>query len=171
MNYWLHPLKIFLIAAVLNFFPLALAASPAANLAANAPVAADPIKGKWFKGNSSHRYAFEVHFAFAQKIDGYFLWTLEESPIPSERDKIGLQAKEFVRGTFDAKTRTIKLKGYKRSDKYGIIGLDEYKLTLSADGAQLYGQTKAEFNSWAGRMETRDEKIDALEAKRSKSLK
>jgi hypothetical protein len=164
-------LKMFLIAAALNFSPLALAASPAANLAANAPVATDPIKGKWFTGNSSHRYAFEVHFAFAQKIDGYILWTLEESPVPSERDKIGLQAKEFVRGTFDAKTRVVKLKGYRRNDKYGIIGLDEYKLTLSADGKHLYGKTKAEYNSWAGRMETREQQIDILEAGRSKLVK
>jgi hypothetical protein len=158
MNRLLRHLKILLIASVLHFSHSALAA--------DAPVSIEPIKGQWFTGNSSHRYAFEAHFTFDQKIDGYFLWTLEESPDPAEREKIGLQAKEFVRGTFDAKTRTVKLKGYKRQDKHNIIGLDEYQLKLSADGTQLYGGTKAERGSWAGRLESRDVQIEALEAKR-----
>ena len=115
-------------------------------------------RGYWGSFVKSFKYQFEAHFLLDEKASGYIVWTLVDSPRRYEYKLIGLTATEYVRGSYDQTTRTLKLEGYKKDDPNGIIGLDEYYLNVSDDGQRIYGST-SNYGSWLGWFESDPEII------------
>ena len=89
-------------------------------------------------------------------MKGVFHWELvnydENFPASKAyyKEKIGLQAKEYVRGTYNASTKEYILKGYKKDDPHLIIGLDLYRIKEDENG-HIGGDTKTE-GTWKGRI-------------------
>ncbi len=75
-------------------------------------------------------------------LAGQIVWTLKKSPQPEEQTKLGLSGTEFIRGTYDFKTRLVLLEGYRKEDPAEVIGLDRYKLVFADNGAALGGLTE-----------------------------
>ena len=73
------------------------------------------------------------------RVSGQIVWTYVSAGNRSKADKIGLSATEYVRGTYDAATRTLTLNGYSKSDPYNMIILDKYRLTLAENNRQMNG--------------------------------
>jgi len=113
------------------------------------PLKLGKYKGTWTEAGSTYKYSFEIDVSFSEKIDSFFLWTLEATPRSNERSKIGLQGKEFVHGTFNPSTRRLHLNGFKKEDPHVILGLDKYELTVSKDGKTISGKTYSH-GSWKG---------------------
>ena len=65
-------------------------------------------------------------------------------------DKLGLTAKEYVKGTFDPAKNEYYLTGYKKDDPNLIIGIDTYRLKVD-EYENIGGTTKAN-GSWKGRI-------------------
>lgn len=76
-------------------------------------------------------------------VEGRIVWTLTRSSNPQKMYKSGLNAVEYVRGTFDPATRLVRLRGYRKEDSnnLGII-LDSYNLSISADSRSMSGTSK-----------------------------
>ena len=87
----------------------------------------------------------------SNNIDGYINWTLKKSPNASEQSMIGLTGIEYVSGTYDPQTRAVVFQGYEKDDPNNILGVDEYKLSLSIDGSTLSGMTKNN-GDWQGQL-------------------
>ena len=76
-------------------------------------------------------------------VDGQIKWTLRRTVRPDKMDKIGFSATEYVRGTFDPVTRSLIMSGYNKDDPHDVLVMvDDYKLTVSADGKTLSGLAK-----------------------------
>lgn len=75
------------------------------------------------------------------EIRGQILWTLLQSSNPDNKTKVGMSATEFVRGTYDRSTRTIRIKGYDKRDDANLISLDYYTLSISNDGQIIEGSS------------------------------
>jgi hypothetical protein len=131
--------------------PAANAASPAApaNTMANAaPAPPNPAlnpSGNWLGeiGYPSGS-AFSAKATFSDtgngQVGGQILWTLLRTTNPEKMGLTGSSATEFVRGTFDAATRTLTVAGYDTDDHSGhLIIMDKYRLTMSPDGHSLSG--------------------------------
>ena len=123
--------------------------------------------GYWYKEGSSYRFKFEANFELKESIDGYFEWTLLDSP--SSAEKIGATAKEFVRGSYNPVTRQLLLVGYKKDDPYKVISTDEYRLEVSEDGRSFFGVTKGN-GDWTGRLDSRSKQINELEKNRKLAI-
>lgn len=85
----------------------------------------------------------------ANSIEGTITWTLRRSPRAAEQSKIGLSAVEFVRGSYDSRTRVLRLEGYRADDANSIIGLDTYQLFLADNGTVIGGITSSH-GTWQG---------------------
>jgi hypothetical protein len=76
-------------------------------------------------------------------VDGQIKWTMRKTVRPDKMDKIGLSATEFVRGTFDPATRSLTMSGYSKDDPNDVLVMvDDYRLTVSADGKTLSGKAR-----------------------------
>ncbi len=116
------------------------------------------FKGNWTKVGTTYDFAFDLYIKHlgGNQVEGVFSWEFvnydENQPFSKDyyEEKIGQQAKEFVRGTYDQKTKQYYLKGYKKEDPNLIISLDHYRLKEDADG-NIGGDTKA-LGTWLGRI-------------------
>jgi hypothetical protein len=73
-------------------------------------------------------------------LDGQIRWTLRRTARNDKLDKIGLSATEFVRGSYDPVTGSVRMTGYKKDDPYNVlVMLDEYSLKVSPNGRKLTG--------------------------------
>ena len=123
------------------------------------------FNGFWTKVNTTYIFEFELilNDAGPTQVEGYFNWRLvkyDEKDRSSQEyygKKIGLRAREYVKGTFDAKSNVYKLKGYKKDDPDNIIGIDTYNIRIVENG-QLKGTTNAN-GSWLGRINGRKSEI------------
>lgn len=117
--------------------------------------------GTWKKIGTTYSFNFNLslqHFENNQ-VKGHFDWTViryDEGSKLSEahyKNKLGLQAREYVKGSFNPDSREYYLKGFRKDDPHNIIGLDTYRLKIDRAG-NIYGDTHAN-NSWKGRIKGR----------------
>jgi hypothetical protein len=80
-------------------------------------------------------------------LSGQIVWTFQKSPLAEDQAKLGLSGTEFIRGTYDFKTRLVLFEGYRKDDPREVIGLDRYKLVFADNGAALGGLT-ADYGKW-----------------------
>jgi hypothetical protein len=74
-------------------------------------------------------------------VEGKIRWTLKHATREDYQGKFGNSGTEFVWGSYDAKSRVLVLRGYRRDDPTRILGLDKYTLTLDDAGGKLIGTT------------------------------
>ena len=116
------------------------------------------FKGNWVKLGTTYDFAFDLYIrnTGGNTVEGVFNWqavNFDEYDDDSQsyyEEKLGLWAKEFVRGTYDPKTRTYQLEGYKKEDAHLIIGLDYYEIKVDENG-DINGKTRS-FGTWKGRI-------------------
>ena len=125
--------------------------SPTANTAkainqtVTQPAATFNPTGKWkgdWSTDSGTLLDIEVSLTDSQNnaLDGQIRWTMRKTARPDKMDKIGLSATEFVRGSFDPATGSVKMSGYRKDDPNNVLVMvDTYKLNISADGHTLSG--------------------------------
>ena len=114
--------------------------------------------GSWTKDGTTYDFKFDLylHHTGGNQVKGVFNWEFahydENMEFSKEyyEKKIGTQAKEYVRGTYNSKTRQYILKGYKKDDPGVIISLDTYRLKEDENG-NIGGDTKAH-GAWNGRI-------------------
>ena len=117
----------------------------AVNLTVTQPtVTFDPAgrwKGQW-STDSGTLLDIEISITNGQNnaFDGQIKWTMRKTARPDKMDKIGLSATEFVRGSFDPATGSVKMSGYNKDDPNNVlVMLDSYKLNITSDGHTLSG--------------------------------
>ncbi len=110
--------------------------------------------GRWTGDGYAYSAQLDLHATSDVEVKGMIHWTLAVSPREEEKSKIGAQATEFVRGTVDAKTGELHLKGYDKDDPQGVIDMDEYRLHLAGDGDVVSGIT-SDHDTWAGNLALR----------------
>ncbi len=77
------------------------------------------------------------------RLDGQIKWTLRKTVRPDKMDKVGLSAIEYVRGTYDPASGGVRMSGYRKDDPNDVlVMLDEYRLSVSADGKKLTGEAR-----------------------------
>ncbi len=124
--------------------------------------------GTWTKVNTTYVFEFDliIHNRGSNQVEGYFNWKVveyDENNLFSRahyKDKIGLKAREFVRGTYNPKSKEYHLKGFKKEDPHNIIGMDTYHSKLDKDG-NIGGNTNAN-GSWLGRINGEGLKMEIL---------
>lgn len=82
-----------------------------------------------------------IKISAANRVTGSIQWSLKASPRADEQLAIGRKAKASVKGTFDPSSRRIAIGSYSEDDPYRMIEVNEYTLSLSADGRTLSGET------------------------------
>jgi len=110
------------------------------------------VDGRWtgeWNGPEGDRFTFNMDLQQSKEasVSGKIDWTLRSSR--SYQYLIGRSGIEFVCGSFEPGLRSVKLQGYEKQDPYGVIGLDVYELTLSADTQELSGRTN-HHGTWGG---------------------
>lgn len=75
------------------------------------------------------------------QVVGQIVWTLLRTANPKNAGKVGQGATEFVRGTYNAASRTLTINGHTKNDPIGLIILDKYRLIISEDGRNLTGSS------------------------------
>ena len=127
------------------------------------------FQGNWTKLGTTYDFQFELtlHVARNNQVKGVFHWTFvqyDENFSPSKdyyESKLGLTAKEYVRGTYDPKTKQYILKGYKKDDPHQIIGLDLYRIKEDGTGNNIGGDTRAH-HTWQGRINGKRIQVDQV---------
>jgi hypothetical protein len=116
---------------------------------------AKAIDGAWrghWMSVSGYVYAADASFSIdAQfKVTGRFHWRLEATPDASPlAAKVGAQGVEHVEGVYWPQAHLLYLKGSRKDDPEGVLGLDSYELILSQNLAVLGGITENHGN-WGG---------------------
>ena len=126
------------------------------------------FNGTWTKINTTYEFDFELvlNVKESNRVEGYFIWKVvraDENNTFSKQyyeTRMGLIGKEYVKGTYNHAKGEYILKGYKKHDPHGIIGLDTYNLKLDENGA-IGGTTNAN-GTWLGRIWGSQVKIDLL---------
>ena len=116
------------------------------------------FNGTWTKINTTYEFDFILTLRIdkANQVEGHFDWKVvkyDEHNNSSKQyyeNKIGMTAKEFVRGRYDTTNNELNLKGYKKEDPNNIIGLDIYTLKIDENG-NIGGTTNA-LGTWLGRI-------------------
>ncbi len=114
-------------------------------------------RGRWsgeWSTESGTLFDFELTLTetSADKLEGRVVWTMRRTARPDKRDKIGLTATEYVRGSIDSAKGIVNLSGYGKDDPNGmLVMLDVYRLTISDDGKTLNGQAR-NGGKWNGRV-------------------
>ncbi len=119
---------------------------------------AKQFHGQWNLIGTTYLFEFDLLLQHSSdnKVEGRFEWTVvryDEHDTSSKdyyQSKLGSSATEFVRGTYDPRTRSYLLRGYKKRDPHQIISTDHYRLKVD-DGGHLGGPTQAH-GSWKGRI-------------------
>ena len=116
------------------------------------------FQGTWTMIGTTYVFEFDLYLKqdVANNVAGHFDWKVikydEQSPSSKDyyQSKLGTTAKEFVRGTFNPKTKEYYLKGYKKEDPQMIISTDHYRLKLD-ENDDIGGDSKAH-NTLKGRI-------------------
>ncbi len=114
------------------------------------------FQGSWIKLNTTYVFEFDLilNHSKSNNVEGHFIWQVvryDEGSFLSKShyaDKIGLTAKEFVKGRYNPSKKVYFLDGYRKEDPNNIIGLDTYRIKVDKNG-DIGGNTKAN-NSWKG---------------------
>lgn len=91
-------------------------------------VEAEPVDGVWqcLWTHPAANSLFQCNLVLVVlpngAVEGRIEWTVLRVERDSYRDKIGLVATEFVRGTFDERKGVLNLRGYDKDDPRQIIG-------------------------------------------------
>ncbi len=129
-------------------------AAPPRNVPADQKAAIEkPWKGKWESpGGFVYGAEMQLRVNPGGTVEGEIHWTLVE--VPEGRadydGKIGEGGTEFVWGLYDPATRGLAIEGYRRDDPQQVLGLDRYRLLLSADLSRLQGLTW-DHGTWEGK--------------------
>ena len=123
--------------------------------------------GTWTKVLTTYEFDFELYLTVDAKneVKGFFVWKVinydkyNKSSIEYYADKLGLTAKEYVRGTYNPIRRELIMQGYKKDDPHSIIGIDTYKLEIDESG-NIGGTTKAN-GTWMGIINGQPEEKEA----------
>lgn len=124
--------------------------------------------GNWTKIGTTYDFEFDlfIQHTGGNQVKGVFQWRAvyydENDPLSIEYygEKIGKEAKEYVRGTYDSNTGQYILKGFKKDDPNRIIGLDLYRLEVDENG-HIGGDTRA-LNTWKGRINGKAVRTDQV---------
>ncbi len=122
---------------------------------ATIPAVAQDLNGQWscIWADLDRGWEFECNMNLivdpTGQVQGEIHWTMTRSPNPEDKSRIGLSAKEYIRGTMQGPD-SITVEGYAKDDPETVIGLDKYKLQVSHSERWLYGNTRAQGN-WTGR--------------------
>lgn len=110
-----------------------------------------PWRGVWHNAAGDFEYEAVMSLTTAAdgRVAGQIHWTLVRSPRSQEQARVGMEAIEYVEGAYNTETRALFLEGMRKDDPANIIGLDSYRLVLSADGRQLAGATNNN-GTWGG---------------------
>ena len=116
------------------------------------------FRGTWTMIGTTYAFEFDLFLKHDanNNVAGHFDWKVvqydENSPESKDyyKPKLGTTAKEFVRGTFNPKTKEYILRGYKKEDPNLIISTDIYRLIID-DNGDIGGDSKAH-NTWKGRI-------------------
>jgi hypothetical protein len=111
-----------------------------------------PWRGIWTAGEYEYQAELNFTMELSGRVNGQFAWMLVRSPQHEEQSKIGMRAIEYVEGAFDASTGSLLLRGTRKDDPNGIIGVDVYRLVVSPNGQYIVGLTENN-GSWQGRIE------------------
>lgn len=113
--------------------------------------------GEWTKIGTKYVFEFNLHLEHeGEQVSGYFDWKItkldkdDPSSVQYYKNKIGSTAREYKKGTYHAKQREYRLKGYKKNDPNQIISTDTYRLRID-DSGNIGGDTNAN-GSWLGRI-------------------
>lgn len=85
----------------------------------------------------------------SKDVRGAIIWTLQRSPRPHDRHRIGLQGTSYVKGVFDPVTHRLVLASYREDDPFELIGPGRYEFALTNDGTTLSGDIYVD-GVWAG---------------------
>jgi hypothetical protein len=113
------------------------------------------VTGRWSGEWSTQKgYLFtcsmDLQLSDQTVVTGKIDWVFKLSPRIEEQHLIGRSATEFVRGSFDPRTRALMFQGYDKQDPYEVIGLDSYHLALSDDAREIRGKTLTNNANWEG---------------------
>lgn len=136
-------------------------------LSTQLPAQIQQFQGNWTKLGTTYNFEFDLQIRHTDgnAVEGVFHWRVvnydENEPASKAyyEEKIGLTAKEFVRGTYNPKSGEFLLKGYKKEDPNLIIGIDDYKIKMDENG-DIGGDTKAA-GTWLGRINGKEVKADS----------
>lgn len=111
--------------------------------AAEPPPAESTVWDGECRNPTGYVYACRVRIKIsaANRVTGSVQWSLKASPNAAEQLAIGRKARASVKGTFDPSSRRIVIGSYSEDDQYDLINVNEYALSLSADGRTLSGET------------------------------
>ncbi|MEP6689632.1 MAG: Ig-like domain-containing protein [Gemmatimonadaceae bacterium] len=117
---------------------------------ANADTLFANYTGSWTSDDKS-RFSFGLHLdQRGPNVSGFFAWRLTNAGTDSTiRPRVGDGGVEVVGGAYDAKKRELHLVGSSVNDTT-LLGLGDYRITLSQDLAALAGRTYAVGNSVPG---------------------
>ncbi len=98
-------------------------------------------KGKWSTDSGTMLdIEFTLRSVGDNRVEGQIKWTMRRTVRPDKKEKIGLSATEYIRGSFDPSTRLLTASGYRKDDPNDVlVMLDNYRLTVSEDGHHLTG--------------------------------
>jgi len=114
--------------------------------------------GTWTRIGTGYVFDFDLRLEHGagNQVQGFFDWKFvqydpdDPFSVSYYKDKLGLTAREYVKGTYDPATRTYHVVGYAKEDPEAIISLDEYLLKMDGDG-NIGGETRSQ-NTWLGRI-------------------
>lgn len=101
------------------------------------------------RAGSVYSSKLRIRVSATNNATGSIILALKAAPPSTDQQKIGMKATAYVKGTFDPERRVITIGTYQRDDPYDIIDINEYQLSLSADGATLSGQA-GNNGTWTG---------------------
>ena len=107
------------------------------------------FKGDWTRLNKTDLFTgiIKITIGAKNKVKGEILWiylATDESDnfmVEHYKGKKGMQAIEFVEGTYSSSTHDMYFEGKNKTDPNDIISIDKYSLKLSTDKKVLYGQS------------------------------
>lgn len=109
----------------------------------------EALRQRWSGVWNGNGFTFEAELKLdiddRNQVEGEILWTVLSSPItrPEYLRKLGTQGIEYVSGLYDPEVNLLAVKGVRKDDPHGILGLDSYLIVLSEDRQRLIGGTDA----------------------------
>ena len=106
-------------------------------------------QGDW-GSREGFRYSFsaQLYVATDDDVEGKINWQLTATPGEHLSDRVGSTAAEYVRGSYDRKTKLMTVAGYEVSDPT-LIATDTYRLQIKPDGISFVGMTLHYTGEWS----------------------
>jgi tetratricopeptide (TPR) repeat protein len=121
----------------------------------SSPASTGTWRGEWNADGYLFGFEMQIDINSDNNVSGLIHWTLKATPDSSDlKSKIGLQATEYIEGSYNPGSQTLDIKGVGKNDPKLIIALEEYKIHISKDGKAFDGET-AYGGSWQGRISGR----------------